>query len=57
MERKGYNKVKYVSDKLHSKRYLDDHDKGVVIDKILLEVVLQLDPFKTVSVRTTTDFL
>jgi len=53
----SYTKLKYVSQRSSTKNYLDDYEDGVVSDKILLEVVLQLDPFKTVSVRTTTDFL
>lgn len=31
--------------------YLDDYEEGVVTEKILLELILRLDSFKTVSKR------
>ena len=53
----GYQKIKYVSSKASEKNYLDDYESGVIENKILLEVQLELDAFKTESLRTSTQIL
>jgi len=50
----GFSKLKYYSTNSVSKTYLDDYEKGVIPNKILLEVVLQMDPFKIESLRSST---
>ena len=34
-------------------KYLENYEAGLFDDKIMLEVVLQLDPFKTISRRSS----
>ena len=45
----GYEKVKYIGSQAFEQKYLDNYENGVITDKILMEVILKLDPFKTVS--------
>mmetsp|Transcript_14830 Transcript_14830/g.22996 ORF Transcript_14830/g.22996 Transcript_14830/m.22996 type:complete len:457 (-) Transcript_14830:84-1454(-) len=52
-----YWKLKYESTKSNTKNYLDDYESGVIEDKILMEIVLNLDPFKTESLRSSTQIL
>lgn len=39
------------------KNYEDDYEAGVIDSKILLEIQLELDPFKTISMRESTGIL
>ena len=50
-ENVGFEKLKYVGSQTFEQKYLDNYEKNVITDKILMEVILQLDPFKTVSQR------
>jgi len=56
-ENEQYKKLKYHGYQTETNNYLDYYEKGVIKDKILLEIVLQLDPFKTESLRTSTQIL
>ena len=56
-ESASFEKLKYISTRSSSKSYLDDYEAGVIPDKILIEIQLQLDPFKTTSTRSSTQFL
>lgn len=47
----GFEKLKYVDSQYFVQNYLDHYEKSVITDKILMEVILKLDPFKTVSTR------
>ena len=49
--------MKYLKNKDTFKNYLDDYEGGLFQDKMLLEVTLQLDPFKTISERISTSIL
>lgn len=49
----GYEKIKYISSDSFDQQYLDNYEQGVIENKILLEMVLQLDPFKTKSERNS----
>jgi hypothetical protein len=49
--------LKYLKNKDSKKKYLDGYEKGLFEDKFLMEVILQLDPFKTISQRESTSFL
>ena len=53
----GYQKIKFVGQKSSEKKYLDNYEAGVVENKILIEIELQLDAFKTESLRTSTQIL
>jgi len=50
-------KLKYVSSKTSTLEYLDDYEKDVISNKILLEIQLEMDSFKTESLRTSTQIL
>lgn len=52
-----FQKLKYLKNKDIEKKYLNDYEAGLFEDKMLLEVVLQLDPFKTISERVSTSVL
>ena len=52
-----FSKIKYLQNKDTIKNYLDDYEAELFEDKMLLEVTLQLDPFKTISERVSTSIL
>lgn len=53
----SYSKLKYFANKDSYKEYMFYNEEGLFDDIILFEVVLQLDPFKTVSSRISTSIL
>ena len=52
-----FQKLVYLKNKDSLKNYLDDYEKSFFDDKMLLEVVLQLDPSKKEWERSTTNVL
>ena len=53
----SFAKLKYLKNIDTMKNYLDDYEAGFFQDKMLLEVILVLDPFKTISERISTSIL
>jgi hypothetical protein len=47
----------YLKNKDQLKNYLDDYEKSFFDDKMLLEVILKLDPMKKISERSVTNVL
>jgi hypothetical protein len=47
----------YFKNKDQLKNYLDDYEVGFFDDKMLIEVILQLNPMKKISERSTTNVL
>ena len=53
----GYEKMKYISSNMFEQAYLDNYERGVIENKILFEMVLKQDPFKTKSERNSNQIL
>ena len=54
---KSYSKIKFLKSFDTLRGYLDDYEAGLFRNKILLEIILQLDPFKTTSERLNMNIL
>ena len=52
-----FNTIKYSSQKYEGKKLEDDYEEDEIEGKILLEMSLSLDQFKTETVRQSTDIL
>ena len=53
----SYSKIKYLKSVDTIRNYLEDYEENLFRDKMLLEVILQLDPFKITSERVSINVL
>ena len=53
----SFEKLKQIGGEITKKAYSDEYDPYVVEDKILFEIKMELDGFKTTNVRTSTQIL
>lgn len=52
-----FNKIKYESHAAEDRRYATDYERGIIDERILYQLVLGQDQFKTTSVRQSTQIL